>query len=87
MFLLHLLYAKKGGGGVKFQHFWKSSLPFPSFLAHLDALPVVDPALIIEFNCPQAVLWQLETELRASISSYYDHRRDRSLGRQTLSLL
>lgn len=48
---------------MKFQHFWKSSLLFPSFLAHLDALPVVDPALMIEFSCPRAVLWQLETEL------------------------
>lgn len=40
---------------MNFQHFWKSSLPFPSFLAHLDALPVADPALIIEFSHPRAV--------------------------------
>lgn len=35
---------------MNFQHFWKSSLPFPSFLAQLDALPVADPAPIIEFS-------------------------------------
>lgn len=66
---------------MEFQHFWKSGLPFPSFLAHLDALPVVGAALIIGFSRPRAVLWQTETELRCSISSCYDHRWDRSLGR------
>ena len=72
---------------MKLQHFWKSSLPFPSFLAHLDALPAVAPALVVEFSCPRAVLWQLEAKLRASISSCYDRRWDGSLGRRTLSLL
>lgn len=30
----------------------ESSLPFPSFLEHLDALPVVDAVLTVEFSCP-----------------------------------
>lgn len=37
---------------MKSQHFWKGNLPSPSFLALLDALSVVAPALIIEFHCP-----------------------------------
>lgn len=60
-----------------------SAPPLP--LGTPGCAPMADPALVIEFRCPQAVLWQLETELRATVCC--DHRWDESLGRQTLSLL